>query len=368
MTDYDLSVDFAGLRLKNPLLADAAGYAVSPAGLRRLLKSGLGAVITKSSTGEALPAWPRRWEWSPRPRVYWDDVTLPYPHSKTMDGTEALINPGYKRMASYIKEVKPLADELDAYIIGSFSPRSEQEAAEIAREYEKAGASAIHMDLVCSTAASFRGRQHPSKGWEKLGNWWSETPERAAGVMKAAKDAVDIPVVPKSFFLTWAKERPEAIKMIEETSRIDGLAVHTYSIPGCVWIDIFRGKPYAYPKYPSMDAIVALTVGNTMNLAKVTKKPILTAGAISTVSDVIQLIMVGGTAIGLCRALYKDIHVVKQICDDLESYMASQTLESLDEIRGIALKYPLKGPSGLAPEYEDQAVPLDQVKETRTRK
>ncbi|MGI0079165.1 MAG: hypothetical protein ACRECH_06035 [Nitrososphaerales archaeon] len=359
MTEYDLSVDFAGLKLKNPLIADSAGYSVSSAGLRRLLKAGFGAVVTKSCTYDPMPSWPRKWEKSPVPRVYWDDLSLRTLSGKTMDGTEALINPGYKRMAGHISETKALAQQLDSHIIGSFSPRTEEEAMEIAREFENAGASAIHMDLACSTAGAFRGRQHPGKNYERLGHWWAETPERTSKIIKATKDAVDIPVVPKVIpFAVWARDNPSILRSIEDETNLDAFAIHTYTIPGCVWIDIFRGRPYSYPRLAILEAVVPLSVGNTLSLARATKKPIFSSGGVSSCNEVVQMIMAGATAVGLCRAIYKDIKVGQSICDELESYMASQALESLDDIRGLALKHKTKSSTGLALEHEAQAIPL----------
>ncbi|MHB2037420.1 MAG: beta/alpha barrel domain-containing protein [Nitrososphaerales archaeon] len=353
MADYDLSVNFMGLTLKGPFLADSAGYALSPAGLKRLLKAGYPAVITKSATWEALPTWPRPWDKSPRPRCYWDEG---------MDGSEALINPGFKRMAEYIKEVKPIADKLGAHIIGSFSPRTPEEGAIMAREYEKAGASAVHMDLVCSTAAGFRGKQHPGKGYDHLGKWWSENAERAMSAMKAAKEAIDIPLLPKSFYAKWAKEDPKTIRTIEETTKIDGISIHTSRIPDTVWIDIYRGKVFTYPKNPPPEALVPLALGNTMALAHAASKPILSAGGITNVQDIIAMTMAGATVVGVCRAIYRNVKLADELNDGIEAYMASQAIESLDDIRGIALKHPAKGPMGLALEYEEQATPLEQYR------
>jgi dihydroorotate dehydrogenase len=352
LPEYDLSVDFMGVRLKHPIIADSAGYALSPAGLKRLLKAGYSAVVTKSATYEPLPNWPRSWERSPRPRCYWD---------VGMDGTEALINPGFKRMAQYIKEVKPLAESLNAHIIGSFSPRSPEEAGEIAREYEKAGASAIHIDMVCSSAAAFRGKQHPGKGFDHLGNWWSQEPERAMSGMKAAQDAVDIPVVPKSFYAKWAQEDPKIIKKIEDTTGIRGLAMHTSKIPGILWIDMYRGTPYTYPKNLPPEWVMPFTLWNTMSVTKAATRPVMTAGGVTCTEDVVRLIMVGATAIGVCREIYRNLRVVDTIVEGLEAYMVSQALDHLSEIRGVALKHPVKAASGLAVEHDQQAVPFEAI-------
>ncbi len=297
-----------------------------------------------------MPSWPRKWEDSPRPRCYWDEG---------MDGTEALVNPGFRRMAQYVREVNPIAQKLNAHIIGSFSPRTPEEASEMASEYEKAGASAIHMDLVCPSASPFRGRQHPGKGYERLGQWWSQSPQKAAEAIKAAKDAVDIPVIPKALYVKFAKESPGGLEMIEKSTRVDALAIHTSRYTGGVWVDIYRGRPFPYPKNPPLESVVPLTVGNTMTLANATKKPILTAGGVTCLSDVIQLIMVGATAIGICRGIYRDYRLMEHLSEELEAYMASQAIESLDEIRGVALKFPIRAASGLALEHDEQAVPLE---------
>ena len=274
-----------------------------------------------------------------------------------MDGTEALVNPGFRRMAEYIREVKPLAEELGAHLIGSFSPRSAQEASEMAREYEKAGASGIHLDLVCSTAAGFRGKQI-GRDYDKLGKWWSVGgPERALEAMKAAKDAVDIPVCPKAYFFQWAREKPESIRMIEERTKVDGLSINTYSIPNTARIDIYRGKPVTYPRFDNLEeALVPLTVGNTLALAKVATRPILSAGGLTTAHNAIELTMAGAALLGFCRSIYKDIHVIEKAVEGIEAYMASQAIESLDEIRGIALNHPVRFPDGLSPEHEEQVV------------
>jgi len=102
--------------------------------------------------------------------------------------------------------------------------------------------------------------------------------------------------------------------------------------------------------------LMPLTVGNTYALAKATRRPVLTAGGITTAHDVIELTMAGATLLGFCRSIYKDIHVIEKALEGVEAYMASQAIESLDEIRGIALKYPLRFPDGLAPEHEEQVM------------
>ena len=333
--DADLSVDLMGIRLKNPLVAEAAGYSVSDWGMKRLIKGGCGAVITKSTTWDPLGGYPRAWEGTPQPRCYWvyDDA------KHTLDGTEALQNPGYRKMSEFIRNVKPYADQHEAHIIGSLSPRSPEEAATIAREFEKAGASAIHMDLICASAGPFRSLQYPGRGYEKLGRYWSQDAERLIEVIKATKDAIDIPLMPKTL-VERHLPRPETI--VEGYGKyLDGFAFDGHA--PAFDIDPYTAKPM-YSKVGG-EHIRYATFRFTVEMAQLrTGKALLPSGGIHTAIDVVKLFMLGADAGGICTALYRDPNVALQICADLEDYMVRQALDNLQSIKGISLRYlPEKG-------------------------
>ncbi|MBI4257670.1 MAG: hypothetical protein HY619_01825 [Thaumarchaeota archaeon] len=345
--DADLSVDSMGIRLKNPLVAEAAGYSVSDWGIKRLVKGGCAGVITKSTTWDPMGGYPRQWEGTPQPRCYFIDGDGRY----TYDGTEALQNPSYRKMAEFIKNTKPVAEQHDAHIIGSFSPRSPSEAATIAREFEKAGASALHMDLICASAGPFRSLQYPSRGYERLGKYWSQDKERLQEVIKATKEAVDIPLMPKTLVERWLPT-PDVIAN-GYGKYLDGFAFdgHCPSFD----IDPYTGKP-VYSKIGGQH-IRLVTFRTTVEMAQLrTGKALLPSGGIHNAMDVVKLLMMGATAAGICTVLYKDATAPLQICKDLEYYMVDQALDSLSTIRGIALKYlPEKGFPPIRQSLLDQA-------------
>ncbi|MBI2183448.1 MAG: hypothetical protein HYU39_00660 [Thaumarchaeota archaeon] len=332
--EADLSVDFAGIKLKNPLIAEAAGYTVHDWGMKRLIKGGCGAIITKSTTWDPLGGYPRQWEATPQPRCYWvyNDGKVTY------DGTEALQNPGHKKMSEFIRNVKPLADQHNCHIIGSLSGRSPQEAAYIAQEFEKAGASAIHMDLVCTSAGPFRSIQYPGRGYERLGQYWSMDLERLREVIRATAEAVDIPVIPKTVVAKWLPT-PEAIT--DYSTPAKGIAY----VGGAPTLDIdpFTAKQ-VYSKI-SGSSLKYLTNRVTVDLVRLkTGKALLPSGGIDSALDVVKLIMLGADAAGICTVLYKDANAPLQICRDLEYFMIDQALDSLSAIKGVALKnLPEKG-------------------------
>ncbi len=333
--DADLSVDFMGVRLKNPLVAEAAGYSISDWGIKRLIKGGCAAVITKSTTWDPMGGFPRAWEATPQPRCYWvhDD------NMHTLDGTEALQNPGYKKMAEFIKNVKPYAEEHNAHIIGSLSPRSPKEAALIAREFEKAGASGIHMDLICASAGAYRSLQYPGRGYEKLGRYWSMDRERLQEVVKATRDAVDIPLVPKTLVERFLPT-PEAITS-GYGNYLDGFAFDGHA--PAFDIDPYTARPvYAKVSGHSIKYATFRLIVEMVQLK--TGKALLPSGGIHSGIDVVKVIMLGADVAGLCTALYRDPNVALQICAELEDYMVRQAIDNLQAIKGVALRYlPEKG-------------------------
>jgi dihydroorotate dehydrogenase (NAD+) catalytic subunit len=323
----NLEVDAGGLVLKNPVVVESAGYIVDGFGLRRMIKTGASAVVTKSNT------W-KKFEGGPAPRCYWYDDT-----QSAMNGDEALLNPGYKYAARYIRENRRFAKENNTHIIASFSPRSPEEAASMAAEFEAAGASAVHMDLQCPTAGPFRSTQYPNEDWDHLGSWWSEDPSRVRDVTKAVKEAVDIPVWPKPLLFRFVIH-PEAIEVMDSANP----DLYAFMAPGAprLYINIHTGKPMAGPAAGRFRTNVRLTA----DLARLTKTHLLPSGGIATPKDAIEIIMAGANLVGICTAIYRDINSAQKLVDGITDFMVLQQFTTIEEMRGISLKYmsPKPGP------------------------
>lgn len=316
----DLTVEAGELVLKNPIVVESAGYIVDGFGLRRMIKTGAGAVVTKSNTM-------KRFEGGPTPRCYW------YDDEKTaMNGDEALLNPGYKYAAKYIKENRTFAKQHNTHVIASLSPRTPKEGARMASEFEAAGASAIHMDLQCPTAGPFRNQQHSNENWDHLGSWWSEDPTRVRDVVKAVKAAVDIPVWPKPLIFRFTIH-PEAIETMD-SAKPD---LYAFMAPGAprLYINILTGKPQPGPAAGRFRTNVRLTA----DLARLTKTHLLPSGGIATSRDAIEILMAGAHLVGICTAVYRDINAPQKFVDEITDFMVLQQFKTVEEFRGISLKY-----------------------------
>lgn len=343
----DLSIDVNGLSFKNPIVCEAAGYVVNEWGMKRMIKAGFGAVVTKTTTFKPF-------EGGPMPRCYWYDLG-PYP---AMNGSEALLNPGYKKTAEYLKASRELAEQENCQMIASLSPRSPEEAGTMARELEKAGARAIHMDLQCPTAGVFRPKQYPNENWDHLGGWWSEEVERTCTVIRAVKDAVDVPVWPKPLLYRFKRDS-EKLKILDGA----GADLYAYTNPGPseLYIDVYTAKRKlnASPG-PSRRPIL---IRDTADFARLTDKPLLPSGGFENGYDLIEAMLVGASLVGFCTAIYRFEYeglepddLVNKIRKQITSYMVRQQKDALREIKGWALKY-MPQKLGRSVEYYDKWIP-----------
>ncbi len=327
LTMVDLTVKAGGLTLKNPIVIEAAGYVVDGWGLRKMIKTGAGAVTTKSMTY-------RPFQGGPKPRCYWYDSA-----KRSMNADEALLNPGFRKACDFIKENREFAKQENCRVVGSFSPRTLEEASEMASALEDAGADAVHMDLQCPTAGPFREKQYPNEQWDRLGSWWSEDPERAASVIRVVKNAVDIPVWPKPLMFRW-NTNADAIKTMD-AAKPD---LYAYMHPGApvMQIDVYTGRPKRAPVPGRKEAAIKLTA----DLARLSEVDLLPSGGFKNAEDVLQGLMAGASVIGLSTAIYANPGIVQEIVADLESYMELQQKLTMDEIIGATLQFlaPKPGP------------------------
>lgn len=320
-----LEIEVTGIKLKNPIIFGAAGYSYDAWGMKRLLRAGFAAVVTKTTTA-------KKFEGAPMPRVFFFDEDKMF-----MDGTEALINPGIEKMVKHVKEAKKLADKEGAYIIGSCAGRSPEEFAELAQRFEDAGVVALEADLTCPSGWSYRSKQYPGEGWEKLGvcNDPKRAPTYASKVIRAVKETVDIPFWPKVIQTPLYVLTPGLIETIDKAGP------DAYKImgprPPRLFIDIEKGKPMR----AGADGICEkpATIRFTADIARITKTPLVPSGGLRKGRDVIEAFMVGASAVEICSGVYVDIEVVKKALKEIEQFMWRYCYTSLEEIKGMALKH-----------------------------
>lgn len=326
----DMMVVAGGLKLKNPLILASASYTSSASGITKYVKLGYSAVVTKTVTYKPL-------EGSPLPRIFWYD-----PDEKRMiSGVEALRNPGYEKICDAIAKSKNIAVEEDCKIIASLSGQSEKEMANMAAALESAGADAIELNLICPSTGP-----HLGPDYDRLGNYWSKTPELAISVIQAVKSAVDIPVWAKCTLGSLIK--PEFLEKVSKEAAPDAYSFIGGRTP-CLVIDLDTRKPkfpgnnilklkQGIPVMPSCTGPVKpSTVLHTAYLAKLTDTPLICSGGLGKGTDVIETIMVGASGACVSTAVYRKTDISLDILREIEEFMESRQIKSIEELRGVAL-------------------------------
>jgi len=298
----DLSVNIAGLRIKNPTILASGVLGVSGRTLRRVADSGAGAVVTKSCGIN-----PR--EGFPNPTV----VEVPCGLLNAL----GLPNPGVEAMREEIAEAKHSKIPVIASIYG-FSKNDYVEAAGIA---EEAGADAVELNVSCP---------HVKEVGVEIG----QKDDLVAEVISAVKSEVDVPVIVK---LSPNVSNIVAIGSAAERSGADALcAINTVR---AMAIDIDVKKPILGAKIGGLSgpAIKPIAVRCIFELYEAVKIPIMGCGGVTDWQDAVEFLLAGAVAIQIGTAIiHKDLAVFKEIEHGLAEYMREGGFRRLDELVGLA--------------------------------
>ena len=328
----DLTINIGKTRLKNPLILASAPYTKNQKGFEKYISKGFGAVVSKSTTVKPL-------EGAPKPTMFWFD-----PDRKSMlAGAEALKNPGLEKMAKTISAVKKLAESEGCLIVGSIAGNTVEEMIQVAKGFEEAGADVIEINMVCNSTGSYLGPEY-----ENLGRYWSLAPERVVEAVRGMKSAVSLPVWPKVSIQSLIKEG--FLQKVDKEAAPDAYSFIGGRMPNLT-IDIETGKPKLTGHlklkmekgipidFGSHGPIKSSTILHTAYLAKLTDTPLVCAGGLSKGEDVVEALMAGSSASQICTAVYRNSNAAGKFLKDIGSFMERRGIESLNDIRGIALQH-----------------------------
>jgi dihydroorotate dehydrogenase len=332
----NLEVKIGELTFKNPIIVGSAGYAEDANGIKRFIERGYAGIVTKSTARKELVG-------APPPRVFWLDKY----RRNWIDGSEGHRNPGVEKMAEEIKKCKSFAEKENCHIIGSITCMSVDEAVFVAKEFEKAGVSALEVDMVCPNVGEQLGPEYATRG----GEYWSDPkhPERAIELIKAIKSNVSIPL--------WCKISPKTLFLVgEKISNEVPPGAFSYigsgfpSFPLGLAIDIDTGEPLfsgnillrikknmKFVPYATIYPLLPTTVLVTALLRKKIDIPLIPSGGISNGFDIIQCLMAGANAVQICTAVYKDLNIIEKMLREIGWFMAKKGYTDIKEIIGITL-------------------------------
>lgn len=292
----DLSVDIAGVKLRNPVILASGPMGRNGETLKKAATLGAGAVTTKT--------------------IYFKAAKVPRPCIIRVPGgllnAEAWSDIDYKM---WVEREIPEAKKGGVPLIASIMSLKNQpkELEEIACGVTEAGA-----DIVEVVTAY--------------------TLDPLPKLVEAVKKVTDIPVFAKIVLETF-----ELKVMGKKLERAGADAISCLDTIGpCLAIDIERGEPIL----GSLDgvgrlsgpAIKPIAVYQVANLARTIKIPVIGIGGIMCGSDAVEMMMAGARAVGVCTAaIIKGPEILGRIAQEIASFMKKKGYKNVDEFVGLAL-------------------------------
>lgn len=295
------STEYAGLKLKNPIIVAAGPWSRDGASIQRSIDAGAAAVVTETITLEANQ--------NPSPRLY-------------LSGAGQLFNTTLFsgiHLEQWEQEFEAL-QRGDCKIIASIWGNTPSELAYLAGKVERMGADAIEV----SVSAPLGTRMDVGT-----------VPREIFDFVSAVTEAVDIPV---------------SVKLSYEASNFSGFtsSLEEAGIAGVTAIDALKGlmgvdlehHRSLMPTHGGYSGqyIRPVALATIATLKQTTGFPICGCGGISSAHDALEFIMLGARCVQLASVLLRDgYEAIPKILSDMESWLTAHGYHSVEEVCGLAL-------------------------------
>ncbi len=297
----DLSVNFMGLQLKNPIMVASSPLTRNGEEMKKAIEAGAGAVITETITSEI-----RR---SVKPCLASNEF-----------GMQNIYFFSEYALEDWEYEIEQ-AKDCGGTVIANIVAYSASEMAYIAKRVEKFGADAV--ELCLSTPYG--------DGIEVL----ASEPEKVYEFVDEVVKAVEIPVMVKL-----SPSVNNVAKLAKAAEKAGAAAISGINtIRSILGVDIEKGKTLlpTYGGY-SGPAIRPISLAFTATVAQATNLPICGIGGIDTYYHVLEYMMLGANTVQICTsAILNGYGHIRKLIQDLEKWMKDHHYESFEQIRGKAL-------------------------------
>lgn len=301
----DMSIDFAGVRLRNPIIAASGtcGYVDELAGV--LDPRAIGAIVTKSITREEREGNPP-----------WRIVDVPH----GMLNAIGLANMGLDR---FLAEKLPEAEKIDTVVIGSIAGHNLDDYLAVAEAFDDADAlPLVELNVSCPNVEDgLQFGEHPQKLRELLG---AVRPvlSKTKMIVKLSPNVGDIVAMARAAI----EEGADALTLI---NTITAMAIDVHSRQPRVSIGTGGlSGPGIHPVAVRMVHEVYDRVAREAGI------PIIGLGGVMTWREAAEFILAGASAVGIGTALFVNPRAPLKIARGLAKWVAGQDCASVRELIG----------------------------------
>lgn len=296
--------------MPNPTVLASGILGLTHEVMLRVATSGAGAITTKSCSLNPRPGYP-------------NPVVLDWQGG--LINAVGLSNPGVEVMTEEIRAAKECLAPLGVPLIASIFADTIYDFGTMARFVTEARPDLIEVNISCPNID------------DRYQHMFAADPYVASQVTRRVKQNTDLPVL--------VKLSPNVTSIVEVAQDVveagaDGITAINSLGPGLI-LDIETGRPVLSHGAGGVSgpAVRPVAVRCVAAICKALKGvPVLAVGGVTSGRDVVEMLMVGATAVGIGSGVfYRGVDVFSIVCDELREYMTRHGYRSLGDMRGKAV-------------------------------
>jgi dihydroorotate dehydrogenase (fumarate)/dihydropyrimidine dehydrogenase (NAD+) subunit PreA len=319
----DLSVKFAGVHFKNPVLLASAEPTFNYEAMKKGIDQGIGGLVAKSyANAELLRAMYKKPEMALVDEGQHERVMGKIPKMYTHISRSCFTREELDEWVQVLDRVAHYGREKNAVVIGSVAGDTPDSWVYIARRLEEAGVGMLELNFGCP---------HYTGG--QMGGPVGQNDDLATRLVRAVKQQVSVPVI--------VKETPQLSDMVASVRKIREAGADAVTLTNRfngIMIDLEEGKPYIHglggcggPWVKPFSLRAIYQVATAMDI------PIAGSNGVNDWRDALEYMMVGSTTVQICTAVM--VHgygLLAETIRGMSEWLDRKGYASVREIIGMA--------------------------------
>lgn len=297
----DITTQFAGLKLRNPIIVSSSGLTDTPEKNKRLAEYGAGAIVLKSLFEEQI-------------QMDAQQINQNFEHTEGADYFMSYFQ-GHK-VADYLQLIKKSKEVCNIPIIASINCSEASSWVSFAKEIEKAGADALEINVLALQ----------TKEDEPYGTF----EEKHITILQQIKENTKLPIIMKL-----GKNITNPIALIKKlkTQGAAGIVLFNRFYQPDIDINAIKqigGEVFSHPS-DLADGLRWTAIASAK-----TDINIALSGGVSTPESIIKAILSGANCIEMCSVIYqKGPNYLKTLIRFLQEWMEEKEYENINQFIGL---------------------------------